>query len=74
MAEQTNYLKICQEQLYTLRESIPEAPNEQSINESQVCRVCKKEISGGGDESAADINLHFADTSGLGIIGHGGTE
>lgn len=74
LAEQTNQLKICQEQLYTLRESIPEAPNEQSINESQVCRVCKKEISGGGDESAADINLHFADTSGLGIIGHGGTE
>lgn len=47
-------MKIAYEQLNTLRESIPEAPNEQSINETSICRVCKKEIVGGdadGDTS-----------------------
>ena len=52
LAEQTNQLKIAYEQLNTLRESIPEAPNEQSMNETFICRVCKKEIADGeGDTS-----------------------
>lgn len=71
LAEQTNQLKIAQEQLCYLRESIPEAPNEQSLNESSIlCRACRREITG----EEADIQLHFADTSGLGIIGHTNTD
>ena len=31
------------------------------MNESSICRVCKKEIVG----EDGDVNLHFADTSGL---------